>query len=142
MPLKQLSVFIENRPGSIAEVARLLRDNSIDMRALSLADARDYGILRIIVNDVYKSSTVFKNSGFIFKITPVVGVPLKDSAGGLADALDILGAAEINIEYLYAFTGKQESKAYVIFRFPDKDIERASRILAENGYSPITEEEL
>lgn len=142
MALTQLSVFIENRPGSIAELANLLRDHGVDMRALSLADVQDYGILRIIVNDVYKTSTILRDANYIFKITPVVGVALKDSAGGLADALNILRANNINIEYLYAFVGRGEARAYVIFRFADKDLERAARILAENGYDLVSEQDL
>lgn len=142
MPLTQLSVFIENKPGSLAALANLLKDNGIDMRALSLADVQDYGILRIIVDDVYKTSTVFRNANYIFKITPVLCVPLKDSSGGLANVLDILGKNNVNIEYLYAFSGKQQDRAYVIFRFADYELERASKILSENGYAPVQENEL
>lgn len=142
MPLTQLSVFIENRPNSLASVANLLRDNNIDLRALSLADVQDYGILRIIVNDVYKTSTVLKNASYVFKITPVLGVPLKDSAGGLADVLNILGENNINIEYLYAFVGRQQARAFVIFRLADAVMEKAEKILSNNGYNPISPEEL
>lgn len=139
MTVSQLSVFIENKAGSLATFANLLRENGIDMRALSIADVEDYGILRIIVDDAYKTSTVLKNAAYIFKITPVLAVPLRDSPGSLADALDILGRSQINIEYLYAFVGRQKDRAYVIFRVRDNDIEKAARILADNGYSPVSE---
>lgn len=137
MTLNQLSVFIENKPGSLANLANVLREHGIDIRALSLADVQDYGILRIIVEDVYKTSEVLKNASYVFKITPVLGVPLKDSAGGLADVLDILGENKINIEYLYAFVGRQRDRAYVILRISDREIEHATKVLGNNGYTPI-----
>lgn len=142
MTVNQLSVFIENKPGSLAHFADLLRENHIDLRALSIADVEDYGILRVIVNDVHKTSIVLKNAGYVFKITPVVAVPLSDKPGNLADVLDILGDAGINIEYLYAFVGRQAGKAYVIFRMRDCDIERADQVLAAAGYPPLSEEDL
>lgn len=142
MALNQISVFIENKPGSLSAFAHLLRENDIDMRALSLADVQDYGILRIIVSDVYRTSTVLKNAGFVFKITPVLGVPLKDSAGGLADVLDILGAGGINIEYLYAFVARQKDRAFVIFRVSDGEIEKTASLLSANGYEPVNEEDI
>lgn len=142
MTVNQLSVFIENRPGSIAAFADILRDNGIDLRALSIADVEDYGILRVIVNDVHKTSIVLKNANYVFKLTPVLAVPLKDSPGGLADALDILGADGINIEYLYAFVGRKQAHAYVIFRVRDADIEAAYKALCRAGYAPLSQEKL
>lgn len=142
MTVKQLSVFIENRPGSLAHFADLLRANSIDLRALSIADVEDYGILRVIVDDVHKTSIVLKNANYIFKITPVIAVPLKDKPGNLADVLDILGNAEINIEYLYAFVGRQAGQAYVIFRMRDSDMEKAGQVLSAAGYTPLGEDDL
>lgn len=142
MTLSQLSVFIENKPRSLSGFAHLLRDNGIDMRALSLADVQDYGILRIIVADVYKTSEVLKNANYVFKITPVIAVPLRDTAGSLAEVLDILGQNNINIEYLYAFVGRQRDRAYVIFRVADKDIENATRVLGNGGYMPVEAKDL
>ncbi len=101
MTVKQISVFIENRPGAISAFANILRENGIDMRALSLADVQDYGILRVIVDNVYVTSTVLKNAGYVFRITPVIAVPLEDQSGCLADVLDVLGRNDINVEYLY-----------------------------------------
>lgn len=138
MPIKQISVFIENRPGSLAALANLLRENNIDLRALSLADVQDYGILRIIVDDVYATSTVLRNANYVFKITPMLAVVLKDRAGGLADALDILGNHNINIEYLYAFTGREQDRAYVALRLDDGDMEKASAILQEAGFPTVS----
>lgn len=142
MNVKQLSVFIENSPGSLAALTGLLRDNQIDLRALSLADVEDYGILRIIVNDVHKTSVTLKNANYVFKITPVLAVPLKDEPGSLADALAALGKAGLNVEYLYAFVGRQADRAYVIFRVRDADMENAAQTLAAAGFPPLSQTEL
>lgn len=142
MTVKQLSVFIENRPGSLAAFADLLRANNIDLRALSIADVEDYGILRAIVSDLHGASVALKNANYVFKITPVLAVPLKDSPGALAEVLDILGGANINVEYIYAFVGRQKDKAYVILRVRDDDIDKAAKILAQAGSAPISQEEL
>lgn len=142
MTINQVSVFIENKPGSLSAFAHLLRENGIDIRALCIADVEDYGVLRIIVNDVYKTTAILKNANYIFKITPVLAVPLKDTAGSLADVLDVLGGAYINIDYLYAFVARRRDRAYVIFRVPDNDKGRAEAILADKGYAPVSQEEL
>ena len=138
MPIKQISVFIENRPGSLAAVANVLREHDIDMRALSLADVQDYGILRIIVDDVYAATTVLRNANYVFKITPMLAVVLKDQAGSLADALEVLGNNTINIEYLYAFGGREHDRAYVAFRLDDAEMEKAAAILQEAGFPPVS----
>ena len=138
MPIKQISVFIENRPGSLSAVANLLREHNIDLRALSLADVQDYGILRIIVDDVYAASNVLRNANYVFKITPMLAVVLKDQAGSLADALEVLGNHNINIEYLYAFGGREQDRAYVAFRLDDGEMEKAAAILQEAGFPSIS----
>lgn len=142
MTVNQLSVFIENKPGSLAAFADLLRKNQIDLRALSIADVEDYGILRAIVSDIHRASLALKEAGYVFKITPVLAVPMADSPGSLAEALEILGAANINVEYLYAFVGRQHDRAYVIFRVRDSDTDRAVRVLTDSGCAPISQEEL
>lgn len=142
MTVNQLSVFIENKPGSLAAFANLLRENQIDLRALSIADVEDYGILRVIVSDIHKASLALKDAGYIFKITPVLAAPLRDEPGALATALDALGQAEINVEYLYAFVGRERDKAYVIFRVRDVDIDKAAQVLTAAGCAPISQEEL
>lgn len=142
MSVNQISVFIENRPGSLSSLANLLRENGIDLRALSLADVQDYGILRIIVDDIYATSTVLKKAEYVFRITPVLAVSLRDESGSLADALDVLGENHINIEYLYAFTGRQRGKAYVIFRVNEADMERAAQLLAARGFPPVGQDEM
>ena len=113
MTVKQISVFIENRPGAISAFANILRENGIDMRALSLADVQDYGILRVIVDNVYVTSTVLKNAGYVFRITPVIAVPLEDQSGCLADVLDVLGRNDINVEY----DGKKQDPIELFARY-------------------------
>lgn len=142
MTVNQLSVFIENKPGALSSFARLLRDNKIDMRALSLADVRDYGILRVIVDDLYATTTVLKNANYVFRITPVIAVPLDDAAGGLSGALDVLGESGVNIEYLYAFVGRQHKRAFVIIRVADDAIANAVQALSRAGYAPISQDDL
>lgn len=93
MTVKQISVFVENKPGQLAEFAALLRKNSIDMRALSIAETQDFGILRIIVNDSYKTACVLKDEGYVFSITPVLAVAVPDQAGSLYEILKVLGTA-------------------------------------------------
>lgn len=142
MTVNQISVFIENRAGSLSSLARLLRENGTDIRALSIADVEDYGILRIIVDDVYRTSEVLKNAGYVFRITPVLAVPLDDESGGLSEVLDVLGECGVNIEYLYAFVGRQKNSAFVIFRVAEADAERAARALGAAGHAPVGQDEL
>ena len=99
MTVKQISVFLENKPGKLSAFTHLLRENGIDMRALSIAEEKNFGILRVIVDDVYETSCVLKNADYVFKITPVIAVALHDVSGGLAEVADILGDNGVNIEY-------------------------------------------
>lgn len=140
MTVSQISVFVENKPGKMSAFAHVLREHNIDLRALSVAEGADYGIVRIIVDDVYKASTVLKDANYVFKITPVLAIPLKDAAGGLAEVLDVLGDNNINIDYLYAFVARQRETAYVIFRVEDNA--RAIQVLCEHNYTPVSQEQL
>ncbi len=140
MTVNQISVFLENEPGKLSAFTQLLHENNIDIRALSIAEVENFGILRIIVNDVYRTSTVLKNNGYVFKITPVLAVPLKDVAGGLAEVVKVLGDNDINIDYVYAFTARQKDKAYVVMRV--RDNEKAIPALVSRGYSPVTQDDL
>ena len=105
MSVKQISIFLENKPGFLAEVTKVLGQNNIDMRAFSLAESNDFGIARIIVDDVYKTTTVLKDAGYINSVIDVLAVPLPDVPGGLSQVLKILGDAQVNVEYMYAFLG-------------------------------------
>ena len=120
MSIKQISVFVENVPGALHAMTGVLAENHIDMRALSLAETNDFGIVRLIVDDVFAASTVLKDAGFIHNVTSVLGVCIPDEPGGLNKVLKVLGDAGINVEYMYAFLGGPSAEhAYMIFRVQD-----------------------
>lgn len=120
MSVKQISVFLENKPGALYAMTGVLAQNKIDMRAFSLAETSDFGIARIIVDDVYKTTTVLKDAGYVHNITPVLGVAIPDVPGGLNKVLQVLTDAQVNVEYMYAFLGgRQDGCAYMIFRVAD-----------------------
>lgn len=120
MTIKQISVFIENTPGSLQAMTGVLAEHSIDMRALSLAETEDFGIARIIVDDIFTASTVLKDAGYVHSLTPVVGVSIPDTPGGLNKVLAVFTEEKINVDYMYAFMGgRSASHAYMIFRVND-----------------------
>ena len=136
MTVKQISVFLENRP----EFTDVLSENNVDLRALSLAEAEDFGIARIIVNDVYNASTVLKDAGYVFSITKVLAVEMPDEPGALSRVMRILGNQEINLEYMYAFTSRKKGTAYMILRVEDN--QKAVEVLKKEGIRPICQDEL
>ncbi len=138
MIVKQLSIFMENRAGRLAEVARTLGDAGINIRALSLADTSDFGILRLIVNDVDRALKVLRDSHHTVSLTDVVAVEIPDTPGGLASVLEPLRNAGINVEYMYAFVEKATDKAVVIFRFENADA--AIKALQRAGISVLPAE--
>lgn len=141
MSLKQISVFLENKPGMMFSVTELLAQNNIDMRALSLAETSEFGIVRLIVDDVYATSTVLKDAGFIHNITKVLGVAIPDEPGGLHRVLEALKEADINVEYMYAFLGGKESEhAYMIFRVQDN--KAAVAAMAAKGIRCVDQDEI
>lgn len=140
MKVRQISVFLENRAGRLAEVTRLLGDGGVNIRALALADTSDFGILRLIVNDVEKAVNVLKDAGHTVSLTDVVAVEVPDSPGGLADVLGLLNSEGINVEYLYAFVEKATEKAVVVFRFEDMDA--ALRVFEKAEISVLTAEQV
>ena len=120
MSVKQISVFLENRPGSLHEMTRVLANNNIDLRGLSLAETSEFGIVRLIVDDVLGTATVLKDAGFISSLTDVLAVEVLNVPGGLNRVLEILDGAGVNIEYMYAILGNKRSEtAYMIFRVDD-----------------------
>ncbi|UFS69957.1 ACT domain-containing protein [Geomonas sp. RF6] len=121
MHVEQISVFIENKFGRLAEVTRTLGDAGVNIRTLSLADTSDFGILRLIVNDTERAKTVLKEKGFTVSKTEVVAVEIPDRPGGLADVLQALDADGINVEYMYAFVERSEENAVMIFRFDETE---------------------
>jgi len=137
---KQLSVFLENKTGRLASVTRVLGEAGINIRALSIADTSDFGILRIIVNDPQKAYAILKDAGFTVSETEVIGVRVKDIPGGLATVLEKMSDANLNIEYMYAFLGTSENDALVIFKIEDN--KKARIAFKESGIQVIEEQEL
>ncbi|MDO4517261.1 MAG: hypothetical protein Q4C76_09115 [Bacillota bacterium] len=135
MLIKQISVFVENVPGQLSEVSKILGDNSIDMSALSLADTTEFGILRLIVNDPEKACDVLRAQNYIVKQNYVVAAVVDDRPGGLTGVLDILAAANVAVEYMYAFVGSRDGHAVVVIR-PD-NAEAALKALDENHISTL-----
>jgi hypothetical protein len=121
MLVKQISIFLENKSGRLAEVTKTLGSNDIDISALSIADTTDFGILRLIVNKPEKAERVLKESGFTVSCTSVIAIAVEDKPGGLASALEILEKESIGIEYMYAFVGKTSTDALVILRVEDPE---------------------
>ncbi len=139
MKIQQLSIFAENKPGHISGPCRLLADHGVDIRALALADAQRFGILRMIVSDAAKATKVLEAAGHVVKATEVLAIPVSDQPGGLAQVLTALEGTAVNIEYMYAFPFGHDGKAVLVFRFDDPDA--AIRALRANGMDVITSSE-
>lgn len=141
MSMKQISVFVENKPGALYALTAVLAQGQIDMRALSLAETKDFGIVRLIVNDLYKTTTLLKDAGYVHSLTPVVGVAIPDVPGGLNKVLQVLTDAQVNVEYMYAFLGGHNvERAYMIFRVADESAAEAA--LAARGIRTLEQEEV
>ena len=141
MTIKQISVFVENRPGALYAMTGVLAQHKVDLRALSLAETSDFGIARIIVDDVYKATTVLKDAGYVHSVTNVLGVAIPDVPGGLNRVLQVLTDARVNVEYMYAFLGGKDSEhAYMIFRVADS--EAAAAALASRGIQTLEQEKM
>ena len=131
MKVEQISVFVENKSGRLAEVARTLGDAKVNIRALSIADSSDFGILRIIVNDKETAAAVLKQKGFTVSKTEVVAVEVSDQPGGLAQILNLLEKEKLNVEYMYAFLARRSDSAVIVFRFEQND--SAIKVLSAAG---------
>ena len=143
MALKQISVFLENKPGTLSEMTGALAAAKIDMRALSLAETKDFGIARLIADDVYKASNALKDAGFVNSLTSVVGAMIPDEPGGLDKLLKIFHEANINLEYMYAFLGGDSvDHAYMIFRVGKEMEKEADAVLAAHGIRVLTQEDV
>lgn len=140
MNVEQISVFIENKSGRLAEVTKTLAEAGVNIRALSLADTTDFGILRLIVDDREKGVTALKEKGFTVSRTEVVAVEVPDRPGGLWSILDVLDRNAINVEYMYAFVERTEENAVIIFRFDDT--RAAIEQLSRNGFTILDGERL
>ena len=137
MAIKQLTVFVPNQKGTIVAVTDILAANNINMRALSIAETEDFGILRLIVNNEEAAEKVLLENGYLIKVVDVVGVKISDEPGKLTAALGVLDKANINVEYLYAFMARTEKHAYVVLRVEDNNA--AESALVDAGFKMITE---
>ena len=140
MAIKQLTVFIQNKKGTVVSVTDVLSKNNINLRALSIAETQDFGILRMIVNDEKAAENVLADNGYLIKVIDVVGVKISDEPGKLTEALDVLDKANINVEYLYAFMARTEKHAYVVLRVEDNAVAEAA--LTEAGFKMISEADI
>ncbi|MBR6514545.1 MAG: ACT domain-containing protein [Clostridia bacterium] len=140
MAIKQLSIFVENKKGSLVEIYETLSHAKVDIRAMSIADTQDFGILRLIVSDSEKAAEALKQAHCIVSVTDVIGVAINDRAGSLAKVVRILTDNDVNIEYMYAFITVSKQFAYVVFRVADNDM--ATKLLQDNGVTMVTEEDI
>jgi len=140
MSVKQISVFLENKKGRLAEVTMSLSKEKINIRALALADTADFGVLRIIVDNPERAATALKARGFVAQVTEVIAVEVEDRPGGLARILEVLDQDNVNVEYMYAYVEKKRDNAIVICRIDDR--ERALQVLEKHGIATLNAEAL
>ena len=140
MRIHQISVFLENRAGQLAEITKVLAGEGIDLRAISIAETADYGVLRMIVDDSQKAKAILLDSGYIMSVTPVLAVAVPDAPGGVASVLELLAEGKIDIEYMYSLFTHVEGKAYMVFRISQEDAFKA--ILEEKGIALADKQEL
>jgi len=140
MAINQLTVFVENKQGALVQITEALANANVDMRALSIADTQEFGILRLIVNNNEAATKALTDLGYIIKNIDVVGVKIGDAPGKLSKALDVLDKAGINMEYLYAFLTRTERHAYVVVRVADNAA--AEKVLTDNGFHIITDADI
>lgn len=134
MAIKQISVFVENKQGKLAETVRLISEAGLNIRAMSIADTKEFGILRLILPDIDKAIEVIGEASIV-KVTDVVCVRMNDEVGALSSILTVLGNADINVDYMYAFTAPTDFGAYVVLRVDD--VMAAEKALAEGGITPV-----
>ena len=140
MAIKQLTIFVENKQGAIVSITETLAKNNVNIRALSIAETQDYGILRLIVNDEATAEKTLTEAGYLIKVIDVVGVKIGDAPGKLSSALSVLDKEGINLEYLYAFMARTEKHAYVVLRVENND--SAEKALEAAGFHMITEADI
>lgn len=140
MTISQISVFVENKQGSMSSIAEVIANAGIDIRALTIADTTDFGILRLIVRDPEQAKKVLQENNFVVTINQVIGIEVSDSVGGLAKVLRILDDALINIEYMYDFLAIKEEKAYIIIRVENNA--KTVELLTSHGIRCISNEDI
>ena len=138
--IKQISVFLENGPGQLAEFVRYLQKDGIDLRALSLAETESFGIARLITDDAMGSINALNEAGYICRLTDMVAVEMEDRPGALLEILDVLGDNDINLEYTYAFLAKKTGSAVLALRVHDS--EAAERVLRQKGIKPLSQDDI
>lgn len=140
MTINQLSIFVENKAGALGEITHILAKEGVDIRAMSIADTRDFGILRLIVSDEEKAKKALKENDCIVSITEVVGIAISDEPGALANVMDLLFNNGINVEYMYAFITISKKYAYVVVRVEDNN--KAMKVLETNGIQLVSKEDI
>ena len=136
----QISVFLENRAGQFAEITGILAENQVDLRAISIAETTDYGVLRIIVDNAEKATGILMQHGYLMSMTPVLVVAVPDQPGGIAPVLATLAEGNMDVEYMYSLFTHNEGNAYIVFRVAEA--EKFVSLLATHGIAPSTAEEL
>lgn len=140
MTIPQISVFLENKAGQLADITQILSKNQVNMRAINIAETADYGVLRLIVDDAARASSILLEQGFILTMTPVVGVAVPDTPGGLSRVLGVISSAGIDVEYMYSVFGQKDGQACMIFRVADAEV--LTEVLEKDGISTIAGENL
>jgi len=140
MAIKQLSIFIENKPGRLAEVTDIIGDSGIDVRALSIADSTDFGILRLIVDDPDKASSILTEKGMVVSLTDVIAIGIPDAPGAFAKEIAQLSKNGVDLEYMYAFVSRKQNEAYAIIRAKDPD--KAAEVLKSNGVAILAVDDI
>ena len=140
MAIKQVSIFVENKPGTLVSITDAIGAAGVDIRAMSIADTQDFGILRLIVSDNEKTKQAVQNIGCVVSITEVVAVAVSDRPGALNDVMHVLSENGVNIEYMYAFLTSRGHNAYVVLRVADND--KAAEILAAKGVKLVSEDDI
>ena len=141
MSIKQISVFLENKPGKLKEMTAVLAEHHIDMRALSIAETKDFGIARMIVDDVFAATSVLKKADYVASLTPVLAYAVPDEPGGLNKLLTVFTEEAINIEYMYAVLGGSASEhAYMVFRV--EDTVKAEAAMNGRGFKCVSQDEI
>ena len=138
MSVKQVSVFLENKPGTLNQLTEILAAHNVNIRALSLAETSEFGIVRMLVNDVFEATNILKENNFVATLASVLAYAIEDKAGYLNNLLKNFSEANVNIEYMYAFAGKE--RAYMIFRV--NDTKKAEALLKSKGLKSLTQEEI
>jgi ACT domain-containing protein len=140
MKIRQLSIFIENKPGHLRAACRLLADAEINVESMALADTEQFGILRFVIKEWQKAKQVFEDAGFVVRESDLIAVSVTDRPGGLADVLDVLEQTQINIEYMYGYASRMQGQAVLFLRFNGTD--EAIELLKNNNVTILSSEEL